>query len=100
MLDDGGDLVGETPGSDLEVAVEIEVEGRVHEDRDEARAGRRLLGLGPASFPVAFETEARGDADDGPTPVLEMEKRGGTADGLVIGVRRDMDERGRHNQGD
>ncbi len=62
-------------------------------------AGRRLLGLGAAPVPLALEAEAGDDADDGPAPVVEVEEGRGAADGFVVGVRSDMDEGGRHNEG-
>ena len=43
-------------GRDAEVAVEVQVEGRVQEDRNEARPLRRLLGLGPPPVPLSLET--------------------------------------------
>ena len=53
----------------------------------------------PSALPLSFEAEAGDHADDRPAPVLEVEERGGAADGLVVGVRGDMDQGGGHNQG-
>ncbi len=99
LLDDGRQLLGHTAGGQGEVAVEIEVQRGVHEHRDEPGPGRRLLGLGPATILLALEAEAGGDADNVPTTVEQMEERTGAADGLVVGVRGDVHERGCHEEG-
>ena len=79
-----------------EVPIEVEVQWRVEEDRHEPRPARCLLGLGAAAFPLLLEAEARDHADDRPAPVEQVEERAGAADGLVVGVGRDVEDGGSH----
>ena len=96
LLDDGGELGGDAVGGVGEVGVQVEGERGVEEDRDEAGPPRRLFGLGPASGVLVLEAEAGDDADHGPAPVVQVEERGGAADGLVVGVGGHMDDGGTH----
>ena len=96
LLDDGGQLGGDAVGGQGEVGIEIERDRGVEEDRHEPGPLRGLFGLGPAPGVLVLEAEARDDADHGPAPVVQVEERGGAADGLVVGVGGDMDDDGTH----
>ena len=92
-----GDLGGDPADRLGEVAVEVEVQGRVEEDRLEAGAARRLLRLGPPAGPLRLEAQAGDDAHHRPAPVAEVEERAGAADRLVVGVRCDVEDRRSHH---
>ena len=83
----GGQLGGEASGGQRPVGLEVEIQGRVEEDGDEAGPLGGLLGLGAPTIVLALEAEAGDDADHGPAPVAQVEQGTGAADGLVVGVR-------------
>ena len=79
-----------------EVTVEVDVQRRVEEDGDEAGPPRCLLRLGAPTAPLLLEAQAGDDADHPPAPVAQVEERAGAADRLVVGVGRDVQDRGSH----
>ena len=96
LLDEGRELVGDAPGRQVQVPVEVEVEGRVQEDRHEAGPARRLLRLGPSPLPLARKAQAGDDADHGPAPVEKVEQCARAPHRLVVGMGGDVEERGAH----
>ena len=80
------------------VPVEVEVERWVEEDGREAGPGGRLLGLGPATVPLALVAQAGDEADHAPAPVPEVEEGARAPDRLVVGMGRHVQNRRGHDQ--
>ncbi len=98
VLHQGRELGGDAACRQGEVRIEVEVEGRVEEDRLEAGPPRSFSRLGPPASPLPLEPEARDDADDDPALIEQVEQCARAPDRLVVWVRGHVEERGAHEK--
>ena len=96
LFHDRRELRGDAADRQRKVSVEVDVQRGVEEDRHESSPARGLLRLGAPAVPLVLEAEAGDHADHGPAPVEQVEEGAGAADGLVIGVGCDVEDRGSH----
>jgi hypothetical protein len=87
-------LVRHALGRPCQVIGQRDVQGRVEDHGHELCPPRRLFELSPAPFPLAREAQAGEHADDVPSAIEKVQERARTAEGLVIGVGGDVDDRG------